>query len=117
MNLNSNLAATHPGWIITMIIGFVLWWPIGLLILAYILWSGSMGRVNGQWFERIKDALGLHSGNAAFDAHKEATLRDLEKQRQKLEEQERDFRVFIDKARMAKDQSDFERFMNGRKKA
>jgi hypothetical protein len=25
-----------------MVLGFILWWPIGLAILAYILWSGRM---------------------------------------------------------------------------
>jgi hypothetical protein len=31
-----------PAWIVLMVLGFILWWPIGLAILAYILWSGRM---------------------------------------------------------------------------
>jgi hypothetical protein len=31
-----------PAWIALMVLGFILWWPIGLAILAYILWSGRM---------------------------------------------------------------------------
>src|SRR5262249_56930281 len=30
-------------WIALMVIGFILFWPIGLAILAYIIWSGRMG--------------------------------------------------------------------------
>jgi hypothetical protein len=31
-----------PAWIVLMVLGFILWWPIGLAILAFILWSGRM---------------------------------------------------------------------------
>ena len=109
--INTNLSASHPGWILVMVGGFIVWWPVGLLVLAYILWSTSMGRVNGMWLDRVKATLGLSHGNAAFEAHKAATLRDLEKQRQRLADQEREFAVYMDRVRMAKDKSDFDRFM------
>ena len=112
--MNFNLSAAHPVWILAMVGGFIAWWPIGLLVLAYILWSTSMARENGQWLDRVKGALGLNSGNAAFAAHKKATLDDLEKQHQKLEQQERDFRVFMDKVRMAKDKAAFDDFVKER---
>ena len=32
----------RPAWIAAMVVGFVLFWPIGLTILAYMLWSGRM---------------------------------------------------------------------------
>ena len=70
-----------------------------------------MGRVNGQWLDRVKATLGLSGGNAAFEAHKAAVLNDLEKQRQKLADDERAFAVYMDRVRMAKDKSDFDRFM------
>ena len=31
------------GWIALMVLGFIVYWPIGLAILAYIIWSGRMG--------------------------------------------------------------------------
>jgi hypothetical protein len=31
-----------PAWIVLMVLGFILYWPIGLAILAFILWSGRM---------------------------------------------------------------------------
>ena len=33
----------RPAWIALMVIGFIVFWPIGLAILAYIIWSGRMG--------------------------------------------------------------------------
>ena len=32
----------RPAWIAVMVVGFVLFWPIGLALLAYILWSKRM---------------------------------------------------------------------------
>ena len=32
-----------PAWLILMVLGFILFWPIGLAILAYMLWSRRMG--------------------------------------------------------------------------
>ena len=31
-----------PAWIALMVLGFIVFWPIGLAILAYIIWSGRM---------------------------------------------------------------------------
>jgi hypothetical protein len=40
----------QAAWIAVMVLGFVLFWPIGLAILAYLLWSGRMGRgCNSGW--------------------------------------------------------------------
>jgi Protein of unknown function (DUF2852) len=113
------LANTHPGWLIAMVGGFFAWWPIGTLVLAYILWEGSMGRVNGLWIERAKDAMGYKwwSGqfpNSAFEEHKRVTLKKLEEQRRKLEDEERDFRLYMDRIRLAKDQNDFNAFLRER---
>src|SRR6476620_7651822 len=33
----------RPAWIGVMVLGFILFWPAGLAILAYLLWSGRMG--------------------------------------------------------------------------
>ena len=33
----------RPAWIALMVLGFIVFWPIGLAILAYIIWSGRMG--------------------------------------------------------------------------
>src|SRR5262245_43740322 len=36
-----------PAWIVLMVLGFVVYWPIGLAVLAYIIWSGRMGMWSG----------------------------------------------------------------------
>ncbi|MFX9169522.1 DUF2852 domain-containing protein, partial [Acinetobacter baumannii] len=33
----------RPAWIGIMVLGFILFWPLGLAILAYLIWSGRMG--------------------------------------------------------------------------
>src|SRR4030095_16779605 len=43
-----------PAWIGVMVLGFILFWPIGLAILAYLIWSGRMKCGNqggpGRWY-------------------------------------------------------------------
>ena len=33
----------HPGWIAVTILGFIIWWPIGLALLFFTLGSRKMG--------------------------------------------------------------------------
>ena len=48
------------------------------------------------------------SGNVAFDEYREETLR-------KLDEEQREFRDFLDRLRAAKDRAEFDEFMNERR--
>ena len=38
----------HPGWIVVTILGFLIWWPIGLALLFFTLGSRKMGCWNHQ---------------------------------------------------------------------
>lgn len=84
-----------PAWIAVMVLGFVLFWPVGLAILAYLIWSGRMGcgrdGRHARWQERMAScwegkmkSWGMAAkayqptGNAAFDEYREETLRRLE---------------------------------------
>ncbi|MGI9476735.1 MAG: DUF2852 domain-containing protein [Hyphomicrobiaceae bacterium] len=114
-----------PAWIGVMVLGFVIFWPIGLAILAYMIWSGRMGcrassrasawqqRVAGKW-ERKMERWGMQAkayqptGNHAFDEYREETLK-------RLEEEAEEFQTFLDRLRMAKDKSEFEQFMTERR--
>ncbi len=121
----------RPAWLAAMILGFIVFWPVGLVILAYMLWSGRMncgwhgGRGRGRWesrmserFERARSRVeqefggfgrgGYSSGNKAFDEYREAALR-------RLEEEEQEFRSFLDRLRQAKDKSEFDQFMSERR--
>jgi len=95
-------------WIAAMILGFIFFWPLGLALLFYMIWSDRMFSKShscsrSKSFYR-RDA---SSGNAAFDAYKADTLRRLEEEQQKFE-------AFMDRLRAAKDQSEFDEFMKDR---
>jgi hypothetical protein len=123
----------RPAWIAVMVLGFILFWPLGLAILAYMIWSGRMGcgrhgdmarwqrRWADKWGRDMRDwgrdmrgwgrdmRGGFHSsGNAAFDDYREETLK-------RLEEEQREFREFLERLRKAKDKEEFDQFMAERR--
>ncbi|MEJ2517018.1 MAG: DUF2852 domain-containing protein [Methyloceanibacter sp.] len=71
-----------PAWFAATILGFIVWWPIGLGVLAYLIWSGRMGCGNrNSWrsyfkeeAQRFQSGFGS-TGNRAFDAYREETLK------------------------------------------
>lgn len=111
-----------PAWIALTVIGFMAWWPLGLAILAFVIGSGRMGcgirrHGFGRWQdegEALKGAFtkwsrGMpSSGNAAFDEYREQTLR-------RLEEEQKEFRGFLERLRQAKDKAEFDQFMAERR--
>src|SRR4051794_12222687 len=110
----------RPAWIALMIVSFFVWWPLGLVVLGYTVGSGRMfrcwnSRRGGEWRSRMKEqAAGWcgpgagrgtrSSGNRAFDEYRDETLR-------RLEEEEREFKEFLDRLRQAKDKAEFDQFM------
>ena len=48
----------HPGRIILIVAGFIIWWPLGLAALAYTLWSRNMGcwsqDRHGRWADKME---------------------------------------------------------------
>ena len=115
-----------PAWIAVMVLGFIVFWPVGLGILAYLIWSGRMGcgrhgdmsrwqrRMAERWdrgmgrFSREMRGGFYSSGNAAFDEYRDETLK-------RLEEEEREFREFLERLRKAKDKDEFDQFMAERR--
>jgi len=93
-------------WIVAMILGFVLAWPVGLAILAYMIWSERMFCCGHRRRRHIERARG--TGNAAFDDYRAETLR-------RLEEEQGAFEGFLDRLRRAKDQAEFDQFMADRR--
>src|SRR5207248_1408601 len=37
----------NPAWIALTVVGFLIWWPLGLLALGYLVGSGRMARWTG----------------------------------------------------------------------
>ena len=60
------------------------------------------------WKRRQRWGHGHSSGNVAFDEYREETLR-------RLDEEQREFREFLDKLRSAKDRAEFDQFMTERR--
>jgi hypothetical protein len=116
----------HPGWILLTVLGFILWWPVGLALLFYTLWSRKMGCMDrsGRWagkmekmqykMERMRSRMegrGFYaptSGNRAFDEYRSETLK-------RLEDEQNEFKDFLERLRHAKDKAEFDQFMSDRR--
>jgi hypothetical protein len=138
-------ASWKPIEIIAMVLGFIVFWPIGLAILLAKIWQRRSGEDSGdlptfvqrQWEEKVGRHWASHrhdfsefanrhwdfrgglrsSGNLAFDEWRQTELARLEEERQKLLAAEREFVDFMENLRRAKDREEFDRFMNARRNA
>ena len=109
-------------WIGLMVLSFILFWPAGLALLAFLIWSGRMGCRAGRWGNRDLTAWKQAwreqkrrwhepptSGNRAFDEYRVETIR-------RLEDEEREFHDFLGRLRQAKDRQEFDEFMSDRRR-
>ena len=96
-------------WIAAMVLSFIFFWPLGLALLAYMIWGKKMFGKNGRALRTHSHAWAMHtsSGNSAFDAYKTETLKRLEDEQQAFEE-------FLKRLREAKDKTEFDAFMDDR---
>jgi hypothetical protein len=132
--------------IVLMILGFVWWWPVGLVILGFLIarrkygnwrqpmfaghestryvnhgmdrWDRKMVRMQDKMdrvrakVERFRgggDWFGASpSGNRAFDDYRAETLK-------RLEDEQREFKEFLERLRVAKDRAEFDQFMAARR--
>jgi hypothetical protein len=111
--------------IVLMIIGFAVFWPLGLAMLAWIVWGDQIGAkaedIRGQFRSFTERAPGFgesrgygfqgRTGNAAFDEYRAQELKRLEEERRKLEAMRAEFDGFLAELRRVKDQEEFDRFM------
>jgi hypothetical protein len=126
-----------PAWIALIVLGFMAWWPIGLATLAFTIGSGRMGcgyhGGSGRWqhkMERMQSKMDWmrekmgggaggplaggpwnaapSSGNRAFDEYRMETLK-------RLEDEQREFKDFLERLRFAKDKTEFDSFMAERR--
>jgi hypothetical protein len=131
---------------ILMILGFIWWWPAGLLILGFLIARGRLGhwgrqvytgegpmldwgRRGDRWerkMTRLQEKMGRirdrmegvgsrgvgfgapSSGNSAFDDYRVETLK-------RLEDEQREFKDFLERLRFAKDRAEFDQFMGERR--
>ncbi len=123
-----------PAWIALTVLGFMAWWPVGLAVLAFTIGSGRMGcgyhGGHDRWqhkMERMQSKMDWmrakmsggnpagsawngapSSGNRAFDDYRTETLR-------RLEDEQRQFKDFLERLRFAKDKTEFDAFMAERR--
>lgn len=95
-------------WLVTMILGFIFIWPLGLAILFYMLWSNRMSSSFFRCSKSHRSSL-APTGNSAFDAYKSDTLK-------RLEDEQNAFQSFLQRLRDAKDKTEFDTFMDERAK-
>jgi hypothetical protein len=116
-----------PAWIGLMVVSFILFWPLGLVVIGYLIGSGRMAcwaHGSGERWQRRMERMQQRmehmqaaaerwgggrryrdtSGNSAFDEYRAETLR-------RLEEEQREFMEFLDRLRRAKDNAEFDQFM------
>ncbi|SFK40836.1 DUF2852 domain-containing protein [Methylocapsa palsarum] len=131
-----------PGWtpaeIVAMVLGFVLFWPIGLAVIGWKIWQknsgyqgdlvsyaqakwdgrsgwtsayGQGGAWRSSWWTNCRSSAMGPTGNSAFDDWRSSELARLEEERDKLVQAEREFGAYIENLRRAKDREEFDRFM------
>jgi Protein of unknown function (DUF2852) len=129
--MNHTATATRPStrgrWtalnIVLMILGFALFWPLGLAMLAWIIWGEEIAAkaqdVKGHFRSFSERAQGWQgpdgfrgrTGNVAFDEYRAQEIRRLEEERRKLEAMRAEFESFLAELRRVKDQEEFGAFM------
>ena len=110
----------QAAWIGLLVLSFILFWPAGLALLAFLIWSGRMGCGSSNRWARMKEKMERwhershryergSSGNSAFDEYRAETLR-------RLEEEQKEFFDFLERLRKAKDKTEFDEFMAEQRK-
>ncbi|MBZ9976342.1 DUF2852 domain-containing protein [Mesorhizobium sp. BR-1-1-10] len=127
-------ALIRPAWtpatIALMVIGFMVFWPLGFAMLAYIIWGDRLEGFKRD-VNRATDGIfagcrrgsdkaarwgngSARTGNVAFDDWREKELERLNEERRKLDEMLTQFDEYARELRRAKDQDEFDRFMANR---
>jgi hypothetical protein len=127
-------ALLRPDWtpatIGLMVLGFIVFWPLGLAMLAYILFGERLQAFKhtanekldgftrscrgGRWQNNGRGRHPFSSGNMAFDDWRKAEIDRIEEERRKLDEMRAEFDNYMRELRRARDQEEFDRFMRDR---
>ena len=129
--INMTNSLIRPAWtpvtIAMMVIGFMIAWPLGLAMIAYIIWGERLdafkqdvNKATDKVADTFKSATGAsrttYSGNAAFDEWREIELSRLAEERKKLDETMAEFDSYQRDLRRARDKEEFDEFLKSRKR-
>lgn len=120
-----------PATIALMVLGFVVFWPLGLAMLAYILFGERLrdfkreanrrmdespfgSRMKKEWGRGSCRTRHSDTGNAAFDEWRRTEMDRIEAERRKLDEMRAEFDGYMSELRRARDREEFDRFMRER---
>jgi hypothetical protein len=119
-------ASWNPLTIGLMILGFVIFWPLGLAVIAYVLWGDRIGLSVKEMSDDFNAQCGKSRSkqrrqarphdNSAFAHYRHQEIERLEEERRKLDEMRDEFDDFLNELRQAKDKTEFDRFMDARRK-
>lgn len=104
--------------IVLMILGFVVFWPLGLAMLAWIIWGDEIAAKFEALQGSFRGPRHAQSGpfgrasDAAFDEYRVRELELLEEERRKLQAMRREMEAFMEEFRRVRDQEEFGRFMS-----
>jgi Protein of unknown function (DUF2852) len=133
----------RPFVIAGMVIGFILFWPIGLAVLAYLIWSRRMGCASNwsyaandprhaaraemkmqrweeksqRFMDRMNEKMERWGGRAAVLRPTGNTAFDeyREDTLRRLEDEAKEFESFMARLRMARDKAEFDQYMADRR--
>ncbi len=121
MNTSTMLRpAWTPATVALTVGGFMVFWPLGLAMLAYIIFGDRFdgfkreanATVDGMFRGWGRGPRGYSAtGNVAFDDWRDKEIERLNEERRKLDDLRADFEEELRELRRAKDQEDFDRFM------
>ncbi|HUB15594.1 MAG TPA: DUF2852 domain-containing protein [Acetobacteraceae bacterium] len=131
--------ASRPLWIIATVLGFIFWWPVGLILLFCTFGGRRMscwgyGRHDGgyeagwqggpppwvawkrQWKRQMREWYrGQAQGPSPAQSYPSSGNRAFDEYRaetlRRLEEEQKEFGAFLDRLRFAKDKAEFDQFM------
>jgi hypothetical protein len=118
----------NPATIAMMVLGFIVFWPLGLAMLAYILFGERLRNFKRDANEAVDRGFGhcrssfrghryqhySNTGNGAFDEWRRDELERIENERRKLDETRAEFDEYLRELRRAKDEEEFSKFMRNR---